>query len=372
MDATAKFELSGNNSLFIEEIINGMYDWVRVLDREDHVLFMNRSMAEAVGKNAIGMKCYEAIGRDKPCENCTTRRTVFGGHSSAKEENINGRIYSVMSSPVRDKEGTIVAVVEVLRDITETRRLQDSIVRQNRSLRNEIDMARKIQYSMLPKETENENIRFSYVYRPCETLGGDYLDFFKIDDTHYAMLVADVQGHGVPASLLTVFVMSALDRQTLSPAEALEKFYIDYNKNNFDSNLYITVFYSIIDIENMTVTYSNAGHSGSPVVFGRNRFSMLRSPGIPISNWTDKPGYINKSAHLDSGESIFYYTDGIMELRNEKGEQYDEDKLLGILLGGGGDSKELLETIMSDAENFAGKHKISRCDDITMAIVDMK
>ena len=91
-----------------------MYDWVRVLDWEDHVLFMNQSMAEAVGKNAIGMKCYEAIGRDKPCENCTTRRTVFGGHSSAKEENINGRIYSVMSSPVRDKEGSIIAVVEVL------------------------------------------------------------------------------------------------------------------------------------------------------------------------------------------------------------------------------------------------------------------
>ena len=73
---------------------------------------------------------------------------------------------------------------------------------------------------------------------------------------------------------------------------------------------------------------------------------MLRSPGIPISNWTDKPGYINKSEHLDSGDSIFYYTDGIMELRNEKGEQYDEDKLLGILLGGGGDSKALLEAIM--------------------------
>jgi sigma-B regulation protein RsbU (phosphoserine phosphatase) len=186
------------------------------------------------------------------------------------------------------------------------------------------------------------------------------------------MLISDVQGHGVPASLLTVFVKSALDRQTLSPAEALEKLYIDYNKNNFDSNLYITVFYSIIDIENLTVTYSNAGHGGSPVIFGKNRFDILRSPGIPISNWTDTPGYTNRTAPLNRGDGIFFYTDGITEVRNVKNEQYDEDRLLGILLGGNKDSKALLNAIISDVESFAGGPTINRCDDITMAIVGIK
>ncbi len=366
------FTTAEDNRMFLEDIINGMDDWVRVLDRNDNVLFMNRSMTETFGNEGLGMKCYHAIGRDHPCENCISRRSVFDGRPHRKQEHIDGSIYSVMSSPIKNKNGEILAVVEVLRNISEMRRIQDSLLNQQNRLMNDISMARKIQYSMLPREQENEKLRFSYTYIPCETIGGDYLDFFHIDSSHTGMLIADVKGHGIPASLLTVFVNSALDRETLSPSFALQSLFKDFNKNMFDSDLYITVFYSILNLEAMEMTYANAGHSGSPFIFGKDRFQILRSPGIPISNWTEKPGYSDRKANLIRGDHIFYYTDGIMEVQNNSRQQYGEERLLEILLKGGMDSKALLNTIINSAMDFACSDMKSQCDDITMAIVDIK
>lgn len=372
MRLTDVLESSGYNRMFLEDIINGMDDWVRVLDRNDNVLFMNRSMTEAVGHEGLGMKCYQAIGRDHPCENCISRRSVFDGRPHQKEELIDDSIYSVMSSPIRSKNGDILAVVEVLRDVSEMRRIQDRLLDQQKRLMNDMSMARKIQYSMLPREQDSEKLGFSYTYIPCEAIGGDYLDFFQIDSSHMGMVIADVKGHGIPASLLTVFVNSALDRDTLSPADALRSLFKDFNKNMFDSDLYITVFYSILNLEAMEMTFANAGHSGSPFIFGTDRFEILRSPGIPISNWTEKPDYSDRKAKLRKGDSIFYYTDGIMEIQNNYSEQYGEERLLEILLEGGKDSKSLLSTIINSAMDFACSDMKSQCDDITMAIVDIK
>jgi len=92
---------STKHKIFVEQIINGMHDWVRVIDINDNIIFVNESMAKALGKNVIGEKCYEAIGKSEPCENCTSRKAVFEGTIQAKEEIIGDRIFSVKSSPIR-------------------------------------------------------------------------------------------------------------------------------------------------------------------------------------------------------------------------------------------------------------------------------
>jgi len=99
-----------------------MFDWVRVLDMYDNVIFMNKSMAEASNKHLIGYKCYEIVGRTEPCENCISRKSVFDGATHEKEEYIDSRIFSVMSSPVRNIEGKIIAVVEVMRETTKMKK----------------------------------------------------------------------------------------------------------------------------------------------------------------------------------------------------------------------------------------------------------
>jgi len=363
----------GDQSRFIKDIIDGMYDWVRVLDRDNNIIYINKAMAEGLGDYPIGKKCYNVLGKDEPCENCISRQAVFKGHPHEKEEIINGRTFSVMSSPVKDESGNIVAVVEVLRDITHMKQLYMKILQQNEKLQSDLNIARKLQCSLLPKELLKDKIDFAFLYRPCEALGGDFLDIFEVDRNHIGIYIADVSGHGVSASMLTIFLRSSIDKRTLSPAEALKKLYREFNHQDFAKDLYITVFYAIIDLENGKMVYSNAGHNVSPIVFNKERFEVLRVPGIPISNWVESAEYTDISTTLQKGDRLFLYTDGIIELRNKSNEQFGEERLLKILLGDPSTPSIVLNRIVESACNFADiEDKSSIADDITVALLEIK
>lgn len=341
------------NYSFLKQIIDGMSDWVRVIDINNNIIFVNDSMSKAIDFYPVGTKCYKTIGRDEPCENCISRNTVFQGNRNVKEEHIGQKTYSVASSPVRNKKGEIIAVVEVLRDITNTKLLQKKIIEQNNKLQYSLDIARKLQFSMLPKNLKEDGFEFSFIYRPSEALSGDFIDIFRIDDRHIGLYIADVSGHGVPASMLTVFLRTALNKKLLSPAMALKELYEKFNVNNFEKDLYITVFYAVLDLNTFTLTYSNAGHSVCPVVFGENRFEVLRSAGIPISNWIDKPDYSDLKVKLISKDRIFFYSDGIIDLRNNSSEQFGEKRLMEHLIENKSSLDAVLNDIFSAACDFA-------------------
>lgn len=364
------------NAGFIEDIIDGMLDWVRVLDKDDNIIFMNKAMRESLKNAEIGSKCYTVVGRSEPCENCISRKAVMDGKSHQKEEYIGRQIFSVMSSPVRNDKDEIIGIVEVLRDSTNLIQMQNEICKQNIKLRDDLTMAKRLQCSMLPTEFLEDRVSFSFIYNPCESLGGDFLDIFKIDEKRLGVYIADVSGHGVPASLLTVFLRSSLDKKLLSPAEALNKLYIDFNEGNMGNDLYITVFYAIINLEDMTLTYSNAGHNVLPVLYNtidKSRFELIRLPGFPISHWVDKPDYKDGVISLKEHDRLFLYTDGVIEIKNLENEQFGEERLLGILLDNGSDPSGILNRIYDAAGKFANLDDMSKAmDDITMALLEIK
>ncbi len=357
----------------IEDILDGMYDWVRVVDFDNKILYMNRAMEEDLGKLTMGKKCYEMLGRSEPCENCTSRRAILDGVSGEKEEKINDRTFSVMSSPLKSADGKIIAVVEVLRETTQLKKLLDKTQEQNLILKKDVEMARKLQSSLLPGPISDPRADLSLIYMPCEALGGDFVDVFYIDSSHIGIYIADVSGHGVQASLLTVFLRSALNKKLLSPSMALEELYREFNQSRLDEELYISVFYSIIDLDNRTMLYSNAGLNVTPVVYSESRFELLRMPGIPISNWMKKPGYKDGELDLMSGDKLFLYTDGIFEMRNDLNEQFGEERLLEILLKSHLSPKQLLLKIKNSAFSFAGiKTADELRDDVTLALLELK
>ena len=361
------------NRLMIENIVDGMFDLVRVLDKDDNVIYMNKAMSEYFSNPGIGSKCYELLGRTAPCENCISRKSVFEGASQEKEEVINGRSFYVMSSPIRNNEGQVIAAVEVLRDNTYIKQLYQKTHKQNEKLKNELEMARKLQSSLLPGPFSDKRLAFSYLYMPCDNLGGDFIDIFNIDNSHIGLYIADVSGHGVPASLLTVFLRSSLNKKLLSPAKALEELFYEFNQNNFDVELYITIFYTIIDLRNRTLLYSNAGLNVSPVIYSNKRFDFLRLPGIPISNWADKVNYHEGTAELEQCDKLFIYTDGILEARNPENEQYGEDRLINIMLSSGSNPKQLLLGIKKSVFSFAGLKASSDLKvDITMDLLEIR
>lgn len=363
------------NRNFINDVIDGMYDWVRVIDKDSNIVFLNKAMAEGLGNYPIGKKCYSLLGKTGPCENCISRNAIFDGKSHEKEEIIGDRIFSVMSSPLKDEQGEVIAAIEVLRDVTQVRQLQNKILEQNNKLNQDLDTAKKLQRSLLPWNYNNERLSFSFLYYPCETLGGDFFDIFNIDEDHVGMYIADVSGHGVPASMLTVFLRSSINRKATSPSEALTKLYEDFNNSNIFNDMYITVFYVIINLKSRTITYSNAGHNVVPVVFNRgmkDRFELLNSPGIPISNWLPSPGYHNKSLSFMKDDRLFMYTDGVIEIRNSHNEQFGEERLLEILLNDFPTPHMTLNKVMERVKDFIGNDRYSEyCDDITMALMQL-
>lgn len=350
-----------------------MLDWVRVIDADNNVIYMNKAMSEGLGLSASEKKCYEMIGHIKPCENCISRKSTFSGIPCEKEEFINGRVFSIMSSPIRNADGKIIAAVEVLRDITSIRKLYQEMHAQNQILRDEIEMARRLQVSLLPEPPEDHRMDFSLIFMPCKTLGGDFVDIFHIDDSHIGLYIADVSGHGVPASLLTVFLHSTMNKELLSPAKALEELYHEFNRSRLDKDMYIAIFYTIIDLDSKTMLYSNAGLNAAPVVYSDTRFNLLRLPGIPISNWSKKPEYCDSSIKLQPGDKLFMYTDGILEMKNETNEQYGEERLLDILLKSDLKPKQLLMQIKKSAFQFSGIKSVNELqDDVTIALLEIR
>lgn len=350
-----------------------MYDWVRVVDLDNNILYMNRAMMEDLGISTLGKKCYELLGRSEPCMNCISRQAILDGTSGEKEEEINGRTFSVMSSPLRNADGKVIAAVEVLRETTQLKKLYDKTQEQNRILKKDLEMARKLQSSLLPGPINDMRAELSLIYMPCGALGGDFVDVFYIDGSRIGIYIADVSGHGVKASLLTVFLRSALDKKLLSPSAALEELYREFNRSRLDDELYISVFYAIVDLDNRTLLYSNAGLNVAPVVYSENRFELLRMPGIPISSWMKKPDYKDGSLDLMPGDKLFLYTDGILEMRNSENEQFGEERLVDILLKGRRSPRQTLLKIKNTAFSFAGiKSADELQDDVTLALLELK
>jgi sigma-B regulation protein RsbU (phosphoserine phosphatase) len=108
-------------------IIDGMIDWVRVIDRNNNVFYANKKMQNDLGKDIVGSKCYEILCRNKKCENCISHETLQNGVIQKKEEYLNDRTYMVVSSPMYNEYGEILGSVEVFRDITNEKLLSKRI-----------------------------------------------------------------------------------------------------------------------------------------------------------------------------------------------------------------------------------------------------
>ncbi len=361
------------NTQIIKQIINGMLDWVRVLDLDCNIIYMNKEMTENLLDAKLGDKCYKASGRSEPCENCISKQVIKYGNPSEKEEIINGKVFSVLSSPVKNPKGEVIAIVEVMRDVTEVKALQQEMLKQNKAMLDNLSIARQLQACLLPKPISDEHITFNYIYKPSEAIGGDFLDIFRIGEKHLGLCIADVSGHGVPASMLTVFLNSSLNKEILSPARALDDLFRAFNRLRAYEEMYITIFYAIIDLDAKTISYSNAGHNASPILISGENIKALKQPGIPLSNWSEQPDYSDMQIGYKSGDRLLLFTDGIIEIRNFQNELFGKKRLLEHILKSTGEVEEILESAVKEACIYGGIKDVSKIqDDITIALIDLK
>jgi len=144
-------------SILNYHVLESMADWVRMVDYDGTVLYANEAMKRALGADLIGKKCYETTGKNDRCNFCISKRSIINNEVVQKEEIINGRYYSVISSPVKDMDGNIIGAVEVLRDVTRERKLELELIEKNTMMINDIKFAEKIQRKILPKKGQDES-----------------------------------------------------------------------------------------------------------------------------------------------------------------------------------------------------------------------
>jgi sigma-B regulation protein RsbU (phosphoserine phosphatase) len=333
-----------------------MIDWVRVVDKNNVVLYVNKKMQEDLKEDIVGKKCFDVLCRDKRCDFCISSITMESGNIMRKQQKFRDKTYMIISSPLYGKDGEIEGSVEVFRDITKEVLLAEEINERNRKMSEDIKFAKNMQERMLPPKGTYNGISIDYLYESSELLSGDYFDVFEIDENNTGIYICDVVGHGVTASLLTIFVRQSL--RTLAKGNAnLNKVMRELHKTflslNLDYDKYFSVFFGIYNKNSHEFKYVNAGHNSVPILIRDNSIKTLMLKGYPIANIFDNVDYTVEKEILKVGDKIILYTDGITETINSQGVQFGFDRLVQTVLEEG----NILKNIMKSLNSFSTVHK---------------
>lgn len=337
-------------------IVDGMIDWVRVVDKNNVVLYANKKMQEDLGEILIGKKCYDVLCRSNRCEYCISNITLQHGSIARKQYSFNNKTYMIVSSPLYGNNGEIKGSVEVFRDITNEVLLAEKIKEKNKKMSDDINFAKNMQNRMLPPKGMYNGVSIDYLYESSESLSGDFFDVFEIDENNTGIYICDVVGHGVTASLLTIFVRQSLRtiaKGNISINKIMKELHKTFLALNLDYDKYFSLFFGIYNKNSGEFEYVNAGHNSVPILISNKNIKMLKSKGYPIANIFDNVSYDVSKVSLRLGDRILFYTDGITEATNDKGIQYGVENFINVIKS----DRNILENIKSSLENFSEVQK---------------
>lgn len=248
---------------------------------------------------------------------------------------------------------------------------QEQITKKNARVESELELANNIQTHMLPTIfppfPNREEIELYAIMDPAKEIGGDFYDFFMIDDRNLALVIADVSGKGIPAALFMVIAKTLIKNEVSmgeEPAEAFSKVNQMLCEGN-DENMFVTAWLGILDTETGKLSYVNAGHNPPLLRQNGGEFEYLKSrPGFVLAGM-EGIHYKQYETMLKPGDEIFLYTDGVTEAENEEKAFYGADRLKRYLNQHAGEHvRELLHGLRKDIGEFAGAEE--QFDDITM------
>jgi serine phosphatase RsbU (regulator of sigma subunit)/predicted ester cyclase len=245
-------------------------------------------------------------------------------------------------------------------------RLEQERIERER-IEQELEVARQIQQASLPEEVpELEGWQISPHYKPAREVGGDFYDFFELPNGTLGIVVGDATGKGVPAALVMTSARSmlrALAQTSNSPGEVLRRVN-DPLVTDIPANMFITCFYAVLDPESGSLSYANAGHDLPYLHRTSGDAEELRTTGMPLGLM---PGmdYEEKQTVLQAGEAALFYTDGLVEAHNPKGEMFGFPRLQS-LVGEHGKERSLGDTLLEELYSFTGGEGWEQEDDITL------
>jgi serine phosphatase RsbU (regulator of sigma subunit) len=237
----------------------------------------------------------------------------------------------------------------------------------------ELRVARSIQQASLPKEVPQlQGWKISPYYRPAREVGGDFYDFHPLPEGRLGVVVGDATGKGVPAALVmsTTCGMLQLAAQALdssSPSEVLER----VNETllaRIPLNVFVTCFYAILDPKRASLRYADAGHDLPYLRRRGGDCEELRARGMPLGLMS-KMRYEEREAPLGEGDSVLFYSDGLVEAHDAKGEMFGFPRLRALVAEHAEEERPLGEFLMEELYSFVGE-VWEQEDDITLLTLE--
>lgn len=287
--------------------------------------------------------------------------------------------------PWRDKSGTIKGTFGVSSDVTslvtaqrQATELANELQQKNIAYEEEVKLAHEIQQALAtsgypPAVAQNGNqISFGSRYLPISGLAGDFYEIIKLSNNRYGIFICDVMGHGVRAALVVAMLRGLLATQANGKHDASQ--FLGKLNSGLSSilkranvTMFATAFYGIIDLNDLTMVYSCAGHPG-PIVIGEKSSRQLctgRGEKGPALGLMSQLTYPIHTLDLSDVRRLLLFTDGVLEAENEQGEPFMDQRLLEIAGDNtGNDIEDWLESIIEAVLHFSDSHHFD--DDVCM------
>ncbi|MBR3383280.1 MAG: SpoIIE family protein phosphatase [Clostridia bacterium] len=251
-----------------------------------------------------------------------------------------------------------------IRDITD-------ITAEKERISTELSLATRIQADMLPNIfpafPDRDEFDIYATMDPAKEVGGDFYDFFLIDDDHLGVVIADVSGKGIPAALFMMgskILVQNYAMTGLSPARVLEKVNDQICANNREQ-MFVTVWLGILELSTGKLTCANAGHEYPVLKTPGGRFELYRDKHGFVIGGMENMRYAEYEITLAPGAKLFLYTDGVPEATDTEGALFGTERMLEALNAGSDDPPmEILRKVRAGVDGFVGEAE--QFDDLTM------
>ena len=273
-----------------------------------------------------------------------------------------------------DLQLTIDKAVEQIRFIREAQKEHEQLV----DIQSDLSVAREIQHAILPRTFSLKMEKAGQVdifasMIAAKDVGGDFYDFFAIDDHRIGFTMADVSGKGVPAAIFMAVSRTLIKATGVRGVGTDECMRIvnDMLCGESVDSMFVTVFYGIYDLDTDTIEFTNAGHNPPYILHADGTVEMLKSNCNLVLGAIEGITFSRESFKVQEGDALVMYTDGVTEAENIDHEQFGEPRLeatLAALKGAG--SEQIVETINAKVKEFAGEAPQS--DDITQLVIRKK
>ncbi len=298
--------------------------------------------------------------------------SAYGEMSNIRQAMNNGAFdFATKPIDLDDLQRTIEKAKEEIDFVKQTQKEHGQLV----DLKADLSLAAEVQLAILPCEFPPfpdivSDVDIHATMKPAKDVGGDFYDFFRIDDDHLGFVMADVSGKGVPAALFMTMSYTLLrftGTKSLNPVSTVSDSNDMLSKESFDS-MFVTLFYGVYNISTGEVRYVNAGHNPPYLLKADGSVNVLPKSNNICMGVTEGFPYQESTLTLDKGDTLVTFTDGVTEACDPSNNLYGEERLEALLATQEGNTAEQITSAINNAVNQHA-NGAEQSDDITILVI---